>query len=115
MVLKNVWCEMIFIYLKDGRRVDMPDAVSVIHRAQVVFLDKDGQIIRQLPTEEILAYSRVLYDEGNAPFRDHESRADDVRLPEISADALLLPRRRHRRSPRRGAAVQDAPDVPSPS
>mgnify|MGYP001355212355 CR=1 FL=1 len=94
---------MIFIYLRDGRRLDVPEAVSVIHRSQVVFLDKEGEIVRQLPTDDILAYGHALYAEDGMPLPPEEPAGvtDKPFRPLSEGESLITPCRRHRRSVKR--------------
>jgi hypothetical protein len=95
---------MIFVYLRDGRRVDMPEAVSVIQRGLVMFLDREDQIIRQMSPEEIVAYSHIPYEEDDAPsITEIAVNRESPPVPPES-DALLLRRRRHRSSPRHGSS-----------
>ncbi len=90
---------MIFVYLRNGRRVDRADAVSVVHRSQVTFFDSEGQIVRQMPPDEAIAYSRVLYEEDKIAAPEHPSGV--FRMPvSFETDSLMLRRRRHRRSKR---------------
>jgi hypothetical protein len=97
---------MIFVYLKDGRRVDVPEAESVIQRGLVMFLDREDQIIRQMSPEEILAYSHVPYEEDE---RDRITAQlamppSEPQAVQMESDALLLRRRRHRSSPRHASS-----------
>ena len=59
-----------FAYMRDGRRVDMHDAVTVSHRDRVVFYDRYGQVVQELEPEQMIAYGRVLYDENDNVVRD---------------------------------------------
>jgi hypothetical protein len=100
---------MIFVYLRDGQRIDVPDAVSVIHRAEVVFLNREGEIVRQLPTDEIIAYSRVLYSDDEAVLEpmDQRTTVSTIR-PLDTGDSVMMPRRRHRRRSRKAEAGKEA-------
>ncbi|MPZ48481.1 MAG: hypothetical protein GEU75_04070 [Dehalococcoidia bacterium] len=85
---------MFFVYLKDGRRISIPEAASVIHRSMVIFLDGEDQIVRQIPAAEILAYSRT-------PYEDYvvEEVFQERVQPQITQvlDSELLMRPRHHR------------------
>ena len=99
---------MIFVYLRDGQRLEVPDAVSVIHRREIVFLNRDGEIIRQLPNDDILAYSRVLYNETDSVVEPVEARFSRPITPLYSGDSVMTPRRRHRRWSRKAEAGTEA-------
>jgi hypothetical protein len=87
---------MFFVYLKDGRRVDIPEASFVIHRAMVVFLDRDDQIVRQIPAEDILAYSRTPYEGDVVEY--YEPRQQEPRaVPSFDSELLMRPRHHRRR------------------
>ena len=87
---------MFFVYLRDGRRVDVPDAASVMHRVMVVFLNEDEQVVEQLPADDIIAYSRSPY-ERDEPATDQSSAHGAVPQP-LESD-LLQPRRHRRQKP----------------
>ena len=88
---------MFFVYLKDGRRLEIPDASSVIHRTMVVFLDKGDQIIRQLPADDILAYSRTPY-EGDV-IELFEPRTEPRPVTVLDSELLMRPRHHRRLKP----------------
>jgi hypothetical protein len=86
---------MFFVYLKDGRRVDIPEASSVIHRAMVVFLDRDEKIVRQITAEDILAYSRTPYEGDIVDI--YEPRQEPRVIPSFDSELLMRPRHHRRR------------------
>jgi hypothetical protein len=83
---------MFFVYLQDGRRIDIPEAASVVHRSMVLFLDAEDKIVEQFATRDIVAYSHssIVAEEG----------AGETLQVAIDAEGDLLLLRRHRR-PRR--------------
>lgn len=53
---------MIFVYLRDGQRLDIEEAVSFAHRGEtLVCLDKDGEEIKRFNAHDVTAYGHVAY------------------------------------------------------
>ena len=90
---------MFFVYLKDGRRIDIPEAAAVVHRTMVLFLDDEDNIVEQFATNDIVAYSRTPYVEDAQGHQCLRARCRDV-----EGDLIML--RRHRRR-RNGSARRD--------
>jgi hypothetical protein len=91
---------MFFVYLKDGRRIDIPEAASVAHRTMILFLDNGDNIVEQFATNDIVAYSRTPYVEDAQVVN-----ASDHDAADLEGDLILL--RRHRR--RRGSSAHSGP------
>ena len=84
---------MFFVYLKDGRRIDIPEAAAVVHRTMVLFLDDGDNIVEQFATNDIVAYSRTPYVEDAQGINASERNPADM-----EGDLILLRRHRRRRS-----------------
>ena len=80
---------MFFVYLKDGRRIDIPEAAAVVHRAMVLFMDEEHNIVEQFATNEIVAYSRT-------PYVD-DAQGMNASGPDADMEGDLIMLRRHRR------------------
>jgi hypothetical protein len=53
---------VIFVYLRDGQRLDVGEAVTFVHRGEsLICLDKEGDEVRRFSTREVSAYGHVAY------------------------------------------------------
>jgi hypothetical protein len=98
---------MIFIYMRDGSRLDLPEAVSVVHRSDILFLDKDGEVVRQMEPGECYAYGHVLYDDEGVAYIDQGPSAQRS-IEALDPPQPLVTPRRHRRG--LSAAAQGHPE-----
>jgi hypothetical protein len=59
---RNVGITVIFIYLRDGRRIDVESATTFVHRGeQIVCLDSEGNETQRFDSREVTAYGHVPY------------------------------------------------------
>jgi hypothetical protein len=89
---------MIFVYFRDGRRVEVPDAVSVVHRDSLVLLNQDDAVVTQLEPEEIIAYTYMPPEE---PSPSSQPGPHAVTMLPTQDETFLRPRRRQKPERRR--------------
>jgi hypothetical protein len=80
---------MIFVYLRDGQRIDIEAATTFVHRGEmIVCLDQEGNEINRFESRNVTAYGHVPYpydpDFVSQPLSPEERQA-------------WPPHRRHRR------------------
>ena len=79
---------MDFVYLRDGRRIDIDEGTTFVHRGEVLAcLDADGNEAKRFDSREVTAYGHVQY-----PY-DPELVSRPLSAEEMQAG----PHRRHRR------------------
>lgn len=53
---------MIFVYLRDGSRVDIDQAVTFAHRGEtLIALGREGDEVKRFSAREVTAYGHVAY------------------------------------------------------
>jgi hypothetical protein len=59
---RNGSSPVIFVYLRDGKRVDIDEGVAFAHRGRsLVCLDRDGEELIRFDAGEISAYGHIAY------------------------------------------------------
>jgi hypothetical protein len=76
--------DMIFVYLRDGRRVDVEEAVAFAHRGHsLICLDANDEEVRLFDAREVTAYGHVAYpydpEFAFTPLGPEDAMADRIR------------------------------------
>jgi hypothetical protein len=88
---------MVFVYLRDGRRQDIEDAVTFARRGEsLLCLDVDGDEVARFRTSEVIAFGHAAYQYDPAflsrPLETEEARPAGGRRRRRHSSARLRDR-----------------------